>query len=94
MRSNLQRALKVIAGIADRDSATLTPDDDLTASLDIGSIKGYEEWLAEYGHISPVVERVGARLRSRSAAGGRLYFLEGGLQRETGVAFDRRALRE
>ena len=58
------------------------------------SITGYTEWLAENNQISPVVERVGARLCSRSAAGGRQYFLEGGLQREAGVAFDRLALSE
>ncbi|MEP0936528.1 MAG: HNH endonuclease [Cyclobacteriaceae bacterium] len=41
------------------------------------SVKGYELWLEENNHISPMVERVGARLATKTINGKEKHFLEG-----------------
>lgn len=40
------------------------------------SVRGYEEWLAENNQASPLVERLGFRLRSEMENGKSIYYLE------------------
>jgi hypothetical protein len=40
------------------------------------SIRGYEEWLAENKHISPLVERLGYQLRTEKRLDKTVYYLD------------------
>lgn len=52
------------------------------------SIRGYEEWLEQHNGISPMVERVGARLITKVIDGKRQHFLEGDFEVRKGITFD------
>jgi len=52
------------------------------------SIRGYEEWLEQHNGISPMVERVGARLITKVIGGKRQHFLEGDFEVRKGITFD------
>ena len=53
------------------------------------SIQGYEEWLLEHNNISPMIQRVGARLLVEGDGSSRRYYLEGAFTSISGIEFDR-----
>ncbi len=53
------------------------------------SIRGYEEWLDDHNHISPLVERVGAWLTSEGEGKTCKFYLHGTYSMKTGTDFDR-----
>ena len=60
--------------------------------LNVGgpSIRGYEEWLEDHGHISPMVERLGCRLVVDGEGKSKQHYLEGDFNLHNGLAFDER----
>lgn len=52
------------------------------------SIKGYQEWLDDHHQISPLVERVGAKLTSEGNGKNRKFYLLGEYNVKAGVDFD------
>lgn len=52
------------------------------------SIKGYENWLNKHADISPLIERVGAKVVSKQEGGSVTHFIEGELDAKKGVEFD------
>lgn len=54
------------------------------------SIRGYEEWLEDHGHISPMVERTGCRLVTKGEGHSKQHYLYGDFQEREGIEFDRR----
>jgi hypothetical protein len=56
------------------------------------SLYGYELWLKENNNVSPIVERVGARLVKQEVNGEIKYRLEGDFRMERGTAFDKARL--
>lgn len=52
------------------------------------SIAGYEEWLEEHGHISPMVERVGGRLTTEGKGLNQIYYIHGDFNMQAGFDFD------
>jgi hypothetical protein len=53
------------------------------------SIRGYEEWLAEHGNISPLIERCGCYLTTEGEGRSQFYCLHGTFSMHKGVEFDR-----
>ena len=53
------------------------------------SIHGYEEWLREHNNISPMVERLGARLLVEGEGPETRHYLEGSFSSKNGHEFDR-----
>jgi hypothetical protein len=53
------------------------------------SIRGYEEWLAEHGNISPMVERVGCYLTVEGTGRSQVHYLHGSFDNRKGLEFDR-----
>jgi hypothetical protein len=53
------------------------------------SIRGYEEWLKEHGNISPLVERLGARLITEGEGASQVHYLHGHFNAQDGLDFDR-----
>jgi len=52
------------------------------------SIRGYEEWLNENNHISPILERTGSKVISRKEGKEIRYYIEGELSSKEGILFD------
>lgn len=59
--------------------------------LNVGgpSIRGYEEWLEDHGHISPMVERLGCRLVTEGEGRSQRHYLHGDFNIHNGLAFDK-----
>lgn len=53
------------------------------------SIRGYEEWLKNHGHISPIVERLGCRLVTEGEGRSQRHYLHGSFDMKNGLAFDK-----
>ena len=53
------------------------------------SIRGYEEWLEDHGHISPMVERLGCRLVTKGEGKSQCHYLHGDFNLHNGLAFDK-----
>ena len=53
------------------------------------SIQGYEEWLEDHGHISPMVERLGCRLVTEGEGRSQQHYLYGDFDLHAGLAFDK-----
>lgn len=53
------------------------------------SIRGYEEWLEDHGHISPMVERLGCRLVTEGKGPSQRHYLHGDFDLKNGLAFDK-----
>jgi hypothetical protein len=59
--------------------------------LNVGgpSLRGYEEWLEDHGHISPMVERLGCRLVTEREGQSQRHYLHGDFNVRNGLAFDK-----
>lgn len=53
------------------------------------SIRGYEEWLEDHGHISPMVERLGCCLVTEGEGRSQTHYLHGSFDAHKGLEFDR-----
>ena len=53
------------------------------------SIRGYEEWLKDHGHISPMVERLGCRFVTEGEGRTQQHSLHGDFIIQNGIAFDK-----
>ncbi len=53
------------------------------------SVKGYDEWLENNNNISPMIERNGAKVIKQEHAGKIKYFIDGKLDLNRGVEFDK-----
>ncbi|MDN2713711.1 HNH endonuclease [Janthinobacterium sp. SUN120] len=53
------------------------------------SIHGYDEWLMNHGHISPMVERLGCRLVTEGEGLLQRHFLHGNFEIRNGLEFDK-----
>lgn len=60
--------------------------------LNVGgpALRGYEEWLEDHGHISPMVERLGCRIETEGEGKSQRHYLHGDCNVRDGLAFDKR----
>lgn len=53
------------------------------------SIRGYEEWLEEHNHISPMIERLGCYLIAEGEGQSQVHYLHGDFNSRNGLQFDK-----
>jgi HNH endonuclease len=54
------------------------------------SIKGYKEWLIDHGNISPLIERIGCRIVTKTEEQSKKYYLYGTQDIKKGFEFDKK----